>query len=138
MPLRADEQQHPQAFRECMEIADDVRRFNSLEHGHALSSLGAAFDSLFSGPGKSWAGARARLGDFCSHVPGTSNPRFFLEPFYGNGNEGVVAAFCETAAGRPVLLSVVAFIGPGPSDAPNSASARVLALRRARQRARDL
>lgn len=138
MPLNANDQHHPEALQECLEIADAVRNFNSIEHGHALSSLGAAFDSLFSGPGMSWLGARATLGDLCSHVPGTSNPKLFLEPFYGNGNEGVVAAFCETATGRPVLLSVVAFSGPKPTDAPNRATALVLALRHARRRVADV
>lgn len=131
MALSPQDQHHPEALRDCQGIADAVRRFNAIEHGHALASLAAAFDRLFTTPG-------VRLQDFCAHVPGTADPKFFLEPFYGSGDEGVVAAFAETASGRPVLLAVVAFRGPGPAAPATRAAARVMAMRAARRRARDL
>lgn len=131
MRLSPQAQQHPDAFADCRTIAAAIARVKAVEHGHAMAALMATFDRLFATPA-------AVLQDFCSHVPGTVNPKFFLEPFYGGGDEGVMAAFAETAAGRPVLLSVVPFKGPQPGDPPTRAAARVLALRAARRRARDL
>ena len=131
MTLSPRDQHHPNALRDCQGIASAVRSFNAIEHGHALASLAAAFDRLFTTPG-------VALKDFCTHVPGSSDPKFFLEPFYGGGDEGVVAAFAETAQGRPVLLSVVSFKGPGPGATSTRAAAKVMAMRAARRRARDL
>jgi hypothetical protein len=127
--------QHPAAWQECLVVAGS----GSLEHVHAMTAFSAAFDSLFDGPGvPGWSGASARLEDFCFHVPGAANPGFFVEPFWGNGNEGVMAAFCETSSGRPVLMSVVPFRGPRGSDPADEIAAKVVALRNAKARAVDL
>lgn len=137
MPIHPQANEHPAAWQECLAIVGS----GSLEHVHAMSAFSVTFDSLFDGPGMpGWVAASARLEDFCFHVPGTSNPRYFVEPFWGSTStdEGVMAAFCEAATGRPVLMSVVPFKGPGPADPANEIVARVAALRNARARAVDL
>jgi hypothetical protein len=135
MKIHPSANEHPVARQECLAVAAS----QSLEHVHAMSAFSVAFDSLFDGPtAPDWLGASARLTDFCFHVPGTANPGFYVEPFWGSGDEGVMAAFCETASGRPVLLALVPFRGPAPSDPADEIAAKVLALRRAKARAVDV
>lgn len=135
MPIPSLAPQHPLAWQECLAIAGS----GYLKHVHAMSAFSVAFDSLFNGPGNTpWAGATARLQDFCTLVPGTFDPRYFEEPFWGGRSTGVVAAFCELTSGRPVLMSVVPFNGPSASDPVDEVVAKFVALRNARARSVDL
>lgn len=136
--LLTSDQQHPLAFAEGLLIG----KSGSFPHIHALGKLGPLFDDLFDGPrangDPAWIGASLNVEDFCSHVPGTKNPKIYAEPFWGPGNEGVMASFCVTDIGRPVLMSLVAFAGPRPTDPPDNISAKVVAVKNARQRVIDL
>lgn len=136
--MSTSDPQHPLAFDEGVAIG----KAGSYAHVNALSKLARLFEALFDGPrakgDPAWVGASLEVDDFCSRVPGTKDPAIYAEPFWGPGNEGVTASFCVTAAGRPVLMSLVAFAGPRASDPADNIAAKVVAIRNARRRAADL
>lgn len=134
MPIPTTAREHPDVWTDLMAISAV-----SLEHTIALTKLAVVADSLFDGPGVPlWVGATTRLIDVCARIPGQVDPTYYSEPFWGIGDRGVVAAFCETAIGRPVLMALVPFNGPGPSDPADEVAAKLEALRRARSRKKDL
>ena len=134
--LPADAQHHPYALQEGLLIA------RSAPHLNALSQLAPLFEALFDGTDPqgrpSWHGASLRVDEFCGHVAGTDHPKIYTEPFWGSPSEGVVAAFCVTDAGRPVLMSLVPFQGPRLTDPADEIGAKLRAVDDARRLCRDL
>ncbi len=134
MTLLTTAREHPEVWTDLAAI--DVA---SLEHSVALGKFSVLHDALFDGPGvPSWLRAGTRLVDVCEKIPGQVNPTYFAEPFWGITDHGVVAAYAETAIGRPVLMALVPFNGPGSADPADAVAAKLVALRRARSRSKDL
>lgn len=114
----------------------------STPHLHALTQFGVPYDALFDGVDaqgrRTWLGASQTVDDFCSHVPGTSTPKIYAETFWGSPTEGIVVSLCVTDTGRPVLMSVVPFNGPRPTDPADEIAAKVRAVADARRLSSDL
>lgn len=134
--LPLDAQHHPYALQEALVIA------TSAPHLHALTLFGPPYDALFDGVDaqgrKTWLGATQSVDDFCGHVAGTKGPKIYAEPFWGSPAEGIVVSFCVTDSGRPVLMSIVPFNGPRPTDPADEIAAKVQAVADARRLSVDL
>lgn len=134
--LSLDAQHHPYALQEALVIA------RSTAHLHALTQLGPLYDKLFDGVDlqgrQTWVGASGQVDSFCSHVPGTTGPKIYAEPFWGSPTAGIVVSFCVMDSGRPVLMSVVPFNGPRSKDPADEIAAKVKAVADARRLSAEL
>ncbi|MBS0513638.1 MAG: hypothetical protein JSR42_20985 [Proteobacteria bacterium] len=118
MPLSSTEKQHPIAWDEVLPIAG----CGPGPHLHALAEFAAVFDSLFDGtqfPTAPYLGASGSLQASFDERHDTGALIVFYRVFWGDDRCWVVAALCEAAFARPVLMAMTAFglaCGPGAAD----------------------